>query len=598
MFLHQFRRICTRLAALTAAAVISLPAASTARAQDDNFRAVNVLNQFSNLDRYPDVMGFRIDAAPQLYPLSRSDGWTSPEHLQGLARSPRPGPVHMYFSVAGEDDPRSAGYITTVALPTRERSGERLRSNRLVANLDTRFSFPAFEDRPVRRFSFDGFLGAGTPNWWGWRHPGNLVTIGDLLLTPLEDKLSSNTIPTSTALAIFDITDPSRPVPVAIHGLNDAKAGTMAITRRPNGQYIVLIGGIDNGDTLVAYRSTATNLRDPANQFVEVFRWNVNNANFPSDYEWPGNTPIPGCRGKDTHQSYDFVTEAGTGRLFLIGTTKFGSCGSPTGTGTDLADLFEVSFLAPNDIGMVLTIRARRSFEFNNQYEGMVGNFVAGGAAYVSQAGTLLLYAAPHGPGADPLDTRGVSDAIQSFAELRPSFLNALATTGPGAAYLRLYDDTNFRDRSIVLDSQDFGRQTWNNVGFINDFNDRASSLVVCAPAGVSVDLFQDSQFRNLISSLPGFGFFGSLSSLSPNDAITSVNFSGSFGTTVFVNAAAVGNLRGTAAQPVRTVAQGQALNTGFINEVRITTGNYPENLRIAAPARYTAAGGPVRIGQ
>lgn len=598
---HSLRRLL--LASLAAAGTLAGPVGAVL-ASDDNPRAFNVESQMQAIKRYPDVLGFRIDAAPSLFPLQSGEGWLSPEHVQGVTRSQRPGMPHMYFSVSGDDgSPFEPGYITTVALQTRPVNGERLRSNRLSPQFVTRFAFPPFGDRPVNRFVFDGQTGTGNARNWGWRHPGNMSVIGDLLLTPLEDKLSDNPMSQETSLAILDISDPSRPVPVGIHGLNDSKAGTMAITRLPSGQYLVIIGGPDNGKTLVGYRSSTTNLRDPATTFSQVFRWNSddNNFNESTSWTWPGNGGGAACAGKDAHQSYTFLTEQGTGRLYLVGTTKVGSCGSPFGVGTDVFDVFRVN-LGANGSSMDLDFFMRQTVELNNSNEGMVGNFVAGGSTYVSQAGTIMLYTCPHGPGSTPIDSQGVSTSIMAFGELRPWYSTAMFTRGPGTANLELYDDDTYGDRSIVFDLEDAALRNWSNVGVIDDFNDRTSSLRWNAPSGFSFQLFQDSGRRTLLQTLGGIDLTAGLTSLDPNDAITSIGWTGSTGTTVFVNRNGCGGSicfpLGTATQPALSVAQGHGLVAGTITQVQITTGTYPERVRLAAPAVYRASGGAVRIGQ
>lgn len=596
-------RMPTFVAALLPAAALLLSVlVPPARGSDDNHRALNVSFQFENLKRYPEVMGFRVDANQPAFPLTYNTGWFSSAHIQGITRSPRPGTPHMYFSVSGsEGDTPKPGYITTVRLATRERSGERLRSNRIVRDLIPRYSYPNFFDAPVRRFNFDGTQGPGTPSRWGWRHPGNMVTMGDLLLTPLEDRLPSNSWSAQTALAIFDITDPGNPLPLSIHALNDAKAGTMAITRLASGHYLVVIGGTNNGRDLIAYRSTTTNLRDPATTFTEAFTWRSQDNDFGSGApSWPGNGGGVACAGKDAHQAYAFVTEIGTGRLYLIGTAKVLSCGSPFGVGTDYAFLYEVTLGATS---MSLTHRARVQFEMNNGLEGMIGNFVAGGGIYVSQAGTLLLYACPHGPGSAPTDGDNVvTPDIQAFAEIRPYHLNAMLNPGPGAGYLELHDDTNFGDRFIGLDTQDVALKNWNNLGSNSDFNDRTSSVRWAAPAGFNFQLYENSSRGVLLSTLTGVGVPSSISDYDPNDRVSSVGWTGALGTAVYAsNAPCTGVFcfsLGTPGAPARSVAQAHGLVTGTVGEVLISPGSYNERVRLAAPAVYRANGGIVRIGQ
>ncbi len=596
---------------LITALLATLLAAPAARAQDDNPVAIDLLRQFTSLKKYPEALGFNLNP---FFPLPYFTGWTSDGHVQGIARSVRPGNPCIYVSVAGKSDtPASPGYITTVLMGSRDVLGERFRSNRIgyesdgVTNYSTRFTFPPSSDAPVARFVFDGTQGPVNPGFWSWRHPGNLTVIGDALLTPLEDKRAGNSFGAASAFAIFDISNPAAPVPVSLVPLNDAKAGTLAVTRMSDGKYLVLIGGIDSGQTLVGYLSSTTNLRDPAITFTQAFRWSQSTNNFgTSGYEWPwDNNGQTGCSdGTDAHQHYGFVRND-DGRLYLIATTKRESCGSPFYLGQDQADLFEVVMTGSPVNYMQLILRAAKSFVFNEDTSGYKANFVAAGGVHVSPSGSLILYGAPHGYGNEPRFTAsGVEQQppnFMQFVEIRPWFVNAISNPGPGTAHVELYEDQNYEGRSIILDFQDRAMESWTSfLGTIDDFNDKTHSISYCIPAGLTIAGRTDVNgggtnvpmfSLNAFSGLPDLGSLG--------DELSSLAWSGSVATEVWVSRsrAVIGQEAGTFAKPTFGINGGLSQCVGPVNKIFVEAGFYPEKVTFVKPMQVIASPGVVVIG-
>lgn len=593
------------------AALVVASAVPAALGQDDNPVAVNLVRQFSSLKVYPEAMGFWLN---QHFPLPYFTGWMSNGHVQGISRSAKPGNPCVYVSVAGKSDAADpSGYITTVLMGSRDVLGERFRSNRIgyeadgTTNYSTRYTYPPSSDAPVGRFVFDGTQGPVNPLLWKWRHPGNMAVIGDAMLVPLEDKLSGNSFSASSAFAIFDISNPMNPVPVTLIPLNDAKAGTLAVTRMADGKYLVLVGGINSGQTLVGYLSSGTNLRDPSITFTQAFSWSQSTNNFGvSDYEWPwDNNGQPGCPdGTDAHQTYAFVRND-DGKLYLIGTTKRQSCGSPFYLGRDEADLFEVVMTGAPVNYMQLILRAGKSFKFNEDNSGYKANFTAAGGVHISPSGSLILYGAPHGWGNEPL-FNGSSVEQQppnymQFVEIRPWFVNAIANPGPGTAFVELYEDQNYEGRNIVLDFQDRFLEPWQSfLGFVDDFNDKAHSLSYCIPAGLTIAGRTDANGGGTNVAMSSLNVFTGNADLgSQGDELSSLTWSGSLATEVWVSnsRAQIGAQSGTFAKPTLGINGALSQCVGPVNKIFVEAGAYNEKVTFVKPMQVIASPGVVVIG-
>lgn len=122
---------------------------------------------------------------------------TREQHFQGIARSTRTewqghtvAPV-LYVARAGK--PTSGmnpteGALWIVDMGSRSHSGERLRSNRLLLDTETKDSVPPstppYEDRVIRWIEFDGDYEEGQLDYY---HPGGIQMVGDLLAVALDN---------------------------------------------------------------------------------------------------------------------------------------------------------------------------------------------------------------------------------------------------------------------------------------------------------------------------------------------------------------------------------------------------------------------------
>lgn len=564
------------------AAILVLAAGAAAQPLND-YRAPNVQGQFGVLKHHGEAMGYRTNG------ITQPTSWVDKNHIQGIVRTSGVGRPYLFVTQAGNADTGMAASITIVRMDSRDIDGERFRSNRLGVDYITDYTWPPYNDGAVARVD----LNQAPINY---AHAGSEALTDDVLVVPLEDNLSGSSSP---GVAFFDVRNRESPQLIYTRTFSHAKAGTCAITRLDNGPYLLIIGGVDDGHTLVGYVSTTTDLRDPNLQFLESFSWHDTANDFGDpNYTWP--IGVGPCLGKEAHQSYTFIRQT-DGTLYLVGMSRRGSCGSPYGVGEDDADLFQVVFPSPSN-GMRLVAVGGRHLYCSWDQAGFNGNFIAASCAYVSPSGSLVLYSLPHSNGQFPNSLDYVH-----MVEFRSYKVNQMGSTGPCEPYFELYNDSSGwggNDRSLVYDWQDRGSEPWYNLGFHDDFNDKASSIIWCAPLGTSVVLYENNNLGGASVTLPGTGIpqYADLSTYGFSDRVTSVNVVGTLGTVVNVGPLHCGSSgclqMGTSLYPIPTVNGGLAVMQGSANTLNILGGTYSEHVTFAKPMTITSTtGGAVIIG-
>ena len=141
----------------------------------------DVVGQFNALSTRPDPLGFHIGDGPDP---------SQCRHHQALIRTEAADGT-PYFIVSRSGPPRDPcfaedtdpshvgnpiGNLYIVRMGSRDKHGERLRSNRLQRDLATRFTPPEPEDRVVRSIKFDG-----TAEWPHYDHPGGMQQVGSII---------------------------------------------------------------------------------------------------------------------------------------------------------------------------------------------------------------------------------------------------------------------------------------------------------------------------------------------------------------------------------------------------------------------------------
>ena len=226
-----------------------LPVNEENRAVDD------VVAAFDALTHHGEWLGFHMgdpisgEYAPDTYPCPTD------EHVQGIARSPQTGTPIFYVTRSGNvHDPDYYGSLMVVEMGTRDTDGERLRSNRLLKDEETRTTPPHTMDRVIKNIEYSD-----------WEHPGGIQMVGDILAVPLEKNkdctpaiivsaTANNTIGNWTRFMTFGSASAVITADVGTIGVatvNNAPAGIPASFNLPDSGDQFIIAGFDIGKITV-----------------------------------------------------------------------------------------------------------------------------------------------------------------------------------------------------------------------------------------------------------------------------------------------------------------------------------------------------------
>ncbi|HRW52984.1 MAG TPA: hypothetical protein P5081_08855 [Phycisphaerae bacterium] len=459
--------------------------------------APNVRGQLQNLKHHGEPLGYWI---------GDSTAPTIGDHINGMARADGPdGAPYMYVGHA-----EGGGEIVVVRLASRDRDGERLRSNRLRRFANSWQTPPPPEDVVVHviEFSVADFLGSGEP--MSYAHPGGMQILDNVLVVALQDPSASTAA--DAALAVIDVADPLRPQLLELKTVPDTAtddiegSGAAAITRLDDGTYLITsmlkIAGKDE-KTLIAWRTPTDNLRDLANpgvDLVEFDRWRASELTEYGDEEsdWEGGPTALGLNWP--FQALAFVRELPVGgdpsRLYLLAFRN--STGSPS-DGDDWIHLYEV-FL--NGGALKLDFVEKRRF-YRDTTQDQMGDFSAAASAYVSPSGQLIVYSAEY--------TNGGPSGTVRFGEW-PHIGHDVAMVGrPGDAWFELYDNDNGwsdanQSMSLVFDAIDKDLENLEDLGLHDNFDGRTSSIIWRLPVGESIILNEEPYFQGAGLVLEGNG--------------------------------------------------------------------------------------------
>jgi len=489
-----------------------------------NACAPAVESQFQALKHDGEALGFHRNGSADP---------TLDKHYQGLQRLPGPGTPYFFISRNGNSffpqRPDEAGTLAIVRLDSRGRDGERLRSNRLVRGARTDNTIPPDSDGAVREIVF----GSGS---WAYHHVGGMQTYGKVLVVPLEGRMSE-TLPEGKVL-FFDVSNPEFPrflYEVPVHHA----AGAAALTRLPDGLFLLAVGGEDDSAEVHTYISSDHELLDPSITFAPFDIWY-------DDELGPGPWPT----GGEAHQTLNFIEQC-DGALYLVGTNNT----QPPGLGgIDWADLYSV-FVTPSNQVRLWYVGSKHIF--CNSDGGKLCDLRAAAGMYVSPSGELILYASEHdndGPSEDGIGTirMGEFRHEQMFRPGSPLWAPTADAGGPysvpeggshqldaagsrppfAEAWAELFEHAGFAasGRSIVLDYHDRTLEDWDNINDIDDFEDEPSSVRWAAPAGCDIVLFKDRWFEGDTLTLEGDGTIREIRDLDSEgfgDETSSVRFQG-----------------------------------------------------------------------
>jgi hypothetical protein len=398
-------------------------------------------------------------------------------HWQGIQRLK--GGNGQYLAVSQSYDANGRGGVAIVQMASRNATNDRFRSNRLSFST-IQVTPPPTTDRGINYFQSSS---QATGNIYA--HAGGMQAYGSYLAVPAETKISGSNAANSELL-FYDVTNPAAPIqlPYSISRADD-KAGTTALVRVADGRYIALVEG---GGKLDFYVSSTTSLSDPATQFTKFASWTkgAQGLQVGSVDQNFGN-----------YQAYNFIVQC-DGKIFMTASANSATLTAGVISGEDWLDLYEVTLVNGNPA--VALRKATNKHLYCADAAARTCNFAAAGGAYVTLAGDLIYYSTEHfndGP-----------SASVSFSEFVTE-----PTTCPTVndAWIEIFDDRAFSDRTIFVDYADRTLRRYDNYNSLEGFNDKASSVRYCLPAGSTYRLYKDNTYRGGIFNLTGTGAVGSV---------------------------------------------------------------------------------------
>lgn len=551
-------------------------------------KATDIVNQVRYLKVRGDPMGFRVPVNSVIL--------SGAHHWQGVVR--HPDPSHPYFYAVSSR--AGCTELHVVRMGTSDsKSGYRIRSNRLDPGTTAIATAPPAADRVVNTIAL-----ADT-------HAGGMQAAGKYLAIPLGNH--ENCVPASDVyesqprIAIYDISNPHTPVLARMLHDEDDVDYYPADTTPPNTSdaYNSIPGGL---------AELAFVQRDNGSYFLlgafgsNLWHWSLSEDLSTFDQhggvvaaanEWPTGVAF---------QSYQLINPLneemtdGSEILYLIGlrNTTHG------GIATDEAWLYRLVLATPdraNDnrttnfgeitiasISLVLkTDLTSRTAPDSPQIN---GNFSAGGSAWVSPTGGLLLYSCEH-----YISGLNYSVTMSEFCD-RSGDSPASVPTDGCTAQVFLYTDTDFDGKVLTVDALDLAKKNFSNL-FSNHegafgFHDNVSSVTWRLPAGCTARLYSQMNQEGPYLELSGAGSIADL------DGVPWTSTGGGNVNNLISSVAFVGN---TTPAPSFILSPGPAMTLNFYifpgpcAMLKLNEGNYPGPALLTNRGQISSTGGLVRIG-
>jgi len=416
----------------------------------------DAVDAIRRLRDHGDPMGFRMNGAPDVDVF---------HHWQGIQRLTSGGGRYVAVSRSLQSESVDVAFVV-VEMGSRDLGGFRFRSNRITPS--------DFEDTPPP--PEDG-IAAVVPHEPGYTHAGGMQLLGNILAVPFEEKQVVSPVPGCpcgfvgcpcetvgmSKVVFYNLADPLNPIRLpneVDHTPFSFEAGTASIGRLADGRILLIIGR-SNANTLDFYVSTGTDLRTTSFEWFDTWNEDELLTEIILDAEF-GN-----------YQNLNVLAQC-DGTLYLIGTHE----NTAIGVGQDFVDLFRLE----NGSGDNVTITKVAKKHLFCGYRGTNNcNLDAAGGIYVDPQGLLFIYGTEH-------DNDGPSGSV-NMAEFRP------VPHGPcdriQDAWVELYDEFDFSDRSVMIDFVDRHLENYRNLNSVEDMEDRPTSVRWCIPAGAVYRLWQ-----------------------------------------------------------------------------------------------------------
>jgi hypothetical protein len=537
-------------ASIVAAAIALTAGQATAQQVNQPGLLSDVVGQFNALSTRPDPMGWDIGKSLD----SSMPDPTTCRHYEGIARSQSAdGTPYFFFTRSGLNagvpivcsGPHEPGNLIVVRMGSREKHGERLRSNRLLkgydftdtpSDPDCDADYPrCLRDLAVKQIRFDG-----TGGWPHYGHPESMQMVGDILAIGVDSPLGNETQPMQ--VLFVDVSNPENPSIVNRFRPEDPaiNGGIVAITPMANGRYLLAITGAKAdgvfNEKIYFFESQPTegcaggcsNLATA--QFLPWDTWDSNDA-ADRDYleqSWPT------AKGRE-HQMFQFLRQGtAAGTLFLAGARGGINLVDLIRIGDDMLDLYRIDFVgceSPGcDIRLKLVSHVKKHSHPNLEPDERTtgpgsfvlgsdtANFAAASTFYVTPSGELLFYASEHeNSGAAATVRMGEWRHRDMARPNSPTFRPGARFLGPfsipeGAetilggqgeqpvtkAWMQFFNKTNFEGhdgRYLVADFLDWNKDDFNDFknfegspfDLHRGFSDEASSWRWFAPVGCTV---------------------------------------------------------------------------------------------------------------
>jgi hypothetical protein len=375
------------------------PIATDARSVPD------VEAQFRALALRPDALGFHLDGSPSP---------SKCQHYQGIARKDAAdGTPYLFITKSGNvptgcTGTNVPGSLLIVKMGSRDKNGERLRSNKLRRNWEVDGPSgpppPDERDEVVSWISFHGDATwpeyGGTGPFPAYGHPGGMQVVGDVLAVALESPYEGAA---EAAILFLDVSDPETPRFLSVTPLLDAPTddfgsgdvGIAPVRTAAGGccRYLMVVTGKSNADLRFYYSQPtdgtldgATDLTSSNLSWLETVRYSESQLEAGAcldDRDWPTGFGFL----TEGHQTLNFVRQGGIdGPLYLVGARN----DVPGGFGEDRIDLYRMNLRTncPFEHVRELKVTSYPAGGFPDS-----ANFAAGSGVYVSPSGELIFYA-------------------------------------------------------------------------------------------------------------------------------------------------------------------------------------------------------------
>jgi hypothetical protein len=484
--------------------------------------------QFHALAYRPDALGFTV-----------GDDIVDPttcKHYEGIARlQSADGTPYFVLTRSGlyvppcfltDDEP---GSLTVVRMGSRDKNGERLRSNRLKRGEETEDTVSDPADLAI---SFRNFNGAG--GWPRMGHPESMQVLGNILVVGVDTPLTDNNVRSSTLppmhVLFMDAADPENLTVVNEFTPSDPthtdqptreiNGGIVAVTKLASGRYLMMLTGAARSalpfnifnEKIWFYESNSSTAdpNGPTDLTVRPLKWTLRDT-------WQANecTPIidaqgqifcppnrspdevyagqdwPVSKGRE-HQMFNFIRQGDiNGPLYVAGARGGIDLIAGLRIGPDILDLYRVDFDG-DQIRLKLIHSDEKDSHPTLQSTILTAgesNFAAASGFHISPSGEIIFYATAHENG-------GPSD-IATVGEWRhhnmvrpdsPTLLPGLTIFPPAGgeftvneggsttlaglgeqpatkSWLQLYSDGDFSGRYAVIDFADWSKDDWDEFG-------------------------------------------------------------------------------------------------------------------------------------